>query len=425
MKSGISRRGRWTVPFLGRVGRRASVVGAAVGTLAVMSTGLAPSAFADDVHAKQWYLDDMLAERLWKVSTGKGIKVAVIDSGVNPATPSLKGKVLTDDVPAAASYGATRDYGGHGTSMAELIAGSGAGGGLQGLAPGARIIPVRTVLTTLTDKAERKKTASIPRAIRAAADSDAQIISMSFGAEYSDAEETSAIKYAAKKGKLMFAAAGNSGDQDNFIGFPAALPEVVGVGASDATGTVGKFSQSGDYIDLASPGVNVPTWCDATFKRYCQGKGTSQATAIASASAALIWSAHPKWTASQVLRVMIDTAGRDWPKNQPSKYLGYGLIRPAQNLIAGKGNPGAPDVDPITNEKTSVAGSTTGATPSASVPASSQPPKSTSGGETSAAGSTAKSSDGNDQLWIVLGAAAAVVVIGGGAFAVLRARRSG
>ncbi|MFE6753619.1 S8 family serine peptidase [Streptomyces sp. NPDC057684] len=390
-----------------------------------MSTGLAPSAVADDVHAKQWYLDDMLAERLWKVSTGRGVKVAVVDTGVNPATPSLKGKVLTEDVPAGASYGATRDYDGHGTTMAELIAGSGAGGGLQGLAPGARIIPVRTALTTLTDKAELKKTASVPAAIRAAADSDAQIISMSIGREFTDDAMEKAVKYAAKKGKLMFAAVGNAGDKDNFIGFPAAYPEVVGVGAADKTGTVGKFSQSGDYIDLAAPGVNVPTWCDATFKQYCPGKGTSQATAVASASAALIWSAHPKWTASQVLRVMIDTAGRDWPKNQPSKYLGYGLIRPAQNLIAGKGNPGAPDVDPITNEKTSVAGSTTGATPSASVPASSQPPKSTSGGETSAAGSSAKSSDGNDQLWIVLGAAAAVVVIGGGAFAVLRARRSG
>ncbi|MFE5685867.1 S8 family serine peptidase [Streptomyces sp. NPDC056512] len=399
-------------------------MGAAVGALAVMSTGLAPTAVADDVHAKQWYLHDMLAERMWKVSTGKGIKVAVIDSGVNPVTPSLKGKVLADDVPAAASYGATRDYDGHGTTMAELIAGSGAGDGLQGLAPGARIIPVRAALTTLTDEAELKKTASVPTAIRAAADSDAQIISMSLGREFTDDAMEKAVKYAATKGKLMFAAVGNDGDKDNFIGFPAAYPEVVGVGAADKTGTVGKFSQSGDYIDLASPGVNVPAWCDATFKQYCQGKGTSQATAIASASAALVWSAHPKWTASQVLRVMIDTAGRDWPKNQPSKYLGYGLIRPAQNLIAGKGNPGAPDVDPITNEKTSVAGSPTGATPSTSVPASSQPPKSTSGGGTSAAGSSAKSSDSNDQLWIVLGAAAAVVVLGGGAFAVVRAKRS-
>ncbi|MGW6360425.1 S8 family serine peptidase [Streptomyces sp. NPDC055092] len=425
MNSGTSRRGRWTALLVGRAGRRASVAGAALGALVVLSTGLAPSAVADDVRPQQWYLDKMLADRLWKVSTGKGIKVAVVDSGVNPSTASLTGKVLKDEVPAAAAYGATKDFGGHGTSMAELIAGSGAGGGLQGLAPGARIIPVRAKLDQLKDPAERKKTASIPQAIRAAADTDAQIISMSFGAEYSNDEEKSAVEYAAKKGKLMFAAVGNTGDRDNFIGYPAAYPQVVGVGATDATGTVGKFSQSGDYIDLAAPGVNVPTWCDATFKQYCPGKGTSQATAVASASAALIWSAHPKWTASQVLRVLIDTAGRDWPRNHPSKYLGYGLIRPAQNLIAGKGNPGAPDVDPITNEKTPVSGSTTGATPSASVPASSQPPKSTSGGETSAAGSSAKSSDGNDQLWIVLGAAAAVVVIGGGAFAVVRARRSG
>jgi subtilisin family serine protease len=113
---------------------------------------LAPSAVADDVRSQQWYLDKMLADRLWKVSTGKGIKVAVVDSGVNPSTASLTGKVLKDEVPAAAAYGATKDFGGHGTSMAELIAGSGAGGGLQGLAPGARIIPVRAKLDQLKDR---------------------------------------------------------------------------------------------------------------------------------------------------------------------------------------------------------------------------------------------------------------------------------
>ncbi|MFF3313215.1 S8 family serine peptidase [Streptomyces sp. NPDC002952] len=361
---------------------------------------------------------------MWKVSTGKGVKVAVLDTGIDTSTSSLQGQLLTGDIPKGVTYGATKDYDGHGTSMAELIAGTGRGGGIKGLAPGAKIIPIRVALSTLKDTAEFKRSPSPADAIRAAADTDAQIINMSFGSFVPDDEEKAAVKYAASKGKLLIAGAGNGGGSDNedFLGYPAAYPEVVGVGAADESGAVGEFSQSGDFISLAAPGLDVPVWCDNTFQRYCKNRGTSQASAIASAAAALVWSAHPEWTANQVLRVLIDTAARDWPKNTPSKYLGYGLIRPSANLLKGKGDPGPADVNPITNEKTPAGAA--GATPSTSVPASSQPPKSTSGGETSAAGSSSEPSDGNT-LWVVLGAVAAAAVIGGGGFAVLRARRNG
>lgn len=108
------------------------------------ATGLAPSAAAADAQARQWYLGPMQAERMWKTGTGKGVvKVAVIDSGVNADTPALKGQVLIDEVPEAVRYRATDDYTGNGTTMAELIAGTGAGGGLKGLAPGAKIVPYR------------------------------------------------------------------------------------------------------------------------------------------------------------------------------------------------------------------------------------------------------------------------------------------
>ncbi|CAM5235005.1 Serine protease OS=Streptomyces alboniger OX=132473 GN=CP975_26390 PE=3 SV=1 [Streptomyces alboniger] len=121
----------------------------------------------------------MKAEQMWKASTGKGVKVAVIDTGVNPNTPSLKGQVLADEAPKAVAYRATDDYKGHGTSMAELIAGTGADGGLQGLAPGAKIVPYRIDLKGLPGGAsEEKKTPDSWQAIRAAADTDAKIISM-------------------------------------------------------------------------------------------------------------------------------------------------------------------------------------------------------------------------------------------------------
>ncbi|MFD8218657.1 S8 family serine peptidase [Streptomyces sp. NPDC059697] len=398
-----------------------TTVGATLGALAVMSVGPAPAAAADDIQSHQWYLDAMNAQGLWKVSTGKGISVAVVDTGVNPDTNSLKGQVLPGVDATGTTGDETDDYTGHGTSMAELIAGTGSGGGLKGVAPGAKIIPIRTVLSGIGKKGEKQGDTSA-KAIRAAADSDAKIISMSFGTDFPIDGGLEAVQYAQSKGKLLIAGVGNSADiAKNYIGYPAKYPGVVGVSAINENGEVAKFSENGAYVDLASPGVDVPTWCDKTFKSYCpQSNGTSQATAITSGAAALIWSAHPKWTANQVLRVMIDTAGRDWPKSTPSRYLGYGTIRPAQVLLKGKGDPGAADVDPVTNKKTPALSA--GTSPSASASTSSQASNSTSGGQTSAAGSSSDSS-GNTTLWVALGAAAAVVVIGGGAFAVIRSRR--
>ncbi|MFG2480293.1 S8 family serine peptidase [Streptomyces fagopyri] len=390
----------------------------ALGALVVLSAGLAPGAAADDVQSKQWYLAPMKAAEMWKVSTGKGVKVAVIDSGVNPGTPSLKGQVLVDEVPKAVSYQVTQDYTGHGTSMAELIAGTGAGGGLKGLAPGAKIVPYRIVARGLKGEAEKKKTSTSAMAIRAAADSDAKIINMSYSSPASDPDEEAAVKYARSKGKLLIAGTGNNAEKFNLIGYPAAYPFVVGVAAADKSGKVGKFSEHGNYVDLAAPGLGVPTWCDATFRSYCTDQGTSMATAITSASAALVWSAHPDWTANQVLGSLIDTAGRDWPKNNPSNYLGYGLIRPRKVLEDTGIDPGPAKTDPLSYEN---GAGVTGASPSATAPASSKPPKSTSGDRTSAAGSSAESSGGTP--WGALAGAAAALVVAGGAFAVVRSRR--
>lgn len=423
MVPGISRRGRWSASFAVRSGRRVTAACSLIGALTVLSTGLAPSASAADVQSQQWYLSAMKADEMWKVSTGKGIKVAVVDTGVNLNTPSLKGQVLAGEVPKAVGYKATEDYDGHGTSMAELIAGTGAGDGLKGLAPGAKIVPYRLAMKDMKDGSEKEKAPELPDVIRAIADSDAKIISMSFGEDIERPDVLAAVEYARAKGKLMVAATGNDAQEKNFIGYPAAYPYVVGVAASDKSGTVGKFSEHGNYVDLAAPGLDVPTWCDNTFRSYCNGQGTSQATAIASASAALIWSAHPDWTANQVLASLIDTAGRDWAKDDPSTYLGYGLIRPRMVLEQSNFNPGGADTDPLARENATGVTDEAGNSPSAPASSSSPPSKATSGGQTSAAASTSDTSD-NTTMWIALGAAAAVLVIGGGAFAVLRSRRA-
>ncbi|WP_240965644.1 S8 family serine peptidase [Streptomyces zingiberis] len=413
--------------------RRSFCAVAVLSTLGATALGAAPTAAAQDVRSKQWYLDAMHAEEIWKKATGEGIKVAVIDSGVNAATPSLKGQVLKGKDLTDRSGDETSDYDGHGTNMAELIAGTGKGGGIQGLAPGAKIIPFRIQVGLPKGAINR---GSIPNAIKAAGDSDAQIISMSIGSEYFGAQEEEAIKYARSQGKLLLAAAGNNAKEGNGKSYPAAYPEVVGVAATGPDGKVADYSQHGEVIDLAAPANEIPLWCDATFKSYCDSNGgTSSATAIASASAALIWSANPDWTANQVLRVMIESAGRgeDWPEG-PSNYLGHGIVRPGAHINRGIGKPGAPDIDPLTNEKTgggnasdtsgsSDKGGSDSSTSESSEPASSQPGQDGSDDDTAVAGSDKTGNDGGSTGLLIAGAAA-VAALGGAGFFILRRRRT-
>ncbi|MGQ4422114.1 sortase-dependent protein, partial [Streptomyces violaceoruber] len=150
-------------------------------------------------------------------------------------------------------------------------------------------------------------------------------------------------------------------------------------------------------------------------------------------------SAHPDWTANQVTRALIDTAGRKWPKDEPTSTAGYGTIRPRSVLADPNYDAGEPYSDPLRKENTQegeklvteIPPASASAKPSSGATAPSQGAAGSSKDKQAAAGSddakTAAadtSSDSGSTLWIALGAAAAVVVIGGGVFAVLRARRA-
>ncbi|MFE6848055.1 type VII secretion-associated serine protease mycosin [Streptomyces sp. NPDC057686] len=371
----------------------------------------ATPAHAETIRSQQWHLDSMKADDIWKISTGNGITVAVIDSGVN-RIPELEGQVL----PGAAfpmgdaAEDKDNDHSGHGTGMAALIAATGkhpSGDGAYGLAPGAKILPIR-----VPDVLEDDNTPSLVAAIRYAADSNAKIINISLGRTgkpEGDRERADAVKYALSKGKLIFASAGNSGDTLNRLEYPAGTPGVVGVGAVDAKGEPTKESQHGPQVDLSAPGTDIVRACTGKTG-LCKSHGTSDASALASASAALLWSAHPNWTNNQVLRVLLNTAGKPTDGAPRNDYVGYGIVRP-RIAVPTPGDPGPADVFPLpdlaaADGKNSPAPSADGKKP-----------------ESGASQAEAKKDGGSSFLWIGLGLGACVL-IGGAVTAVVVRRRN-
>ncbi|MEU0810432.1 S8 family serine peptidase [Streptomyces sp. NPDC005970] len=412
--------------LLSSLGVRRRVLLALAGAVLVSVGGIAPPAEAQDIRSRQWYLDAMKADDMWKVSQGQGIVVAVIDSGVNASLPELRGQVLEGADASNKSLNPHQDPEGHGTNMATLIAGTGAGGGVKGLAPKAKILPVRNAAGDWDDPAD----AILGRSIRYAAGHGARIINISLGAIGLPKQfplTRAAVQYALKKGSLIFAASGNSGDENSPVELPAAIPGVAAVGAIDSNGKAAKWSTHGDQVALAAAGVDVITHCTES-NGLCKSWGTSQATAITSASAALIWSKHPKWTNNQVLRVMMQTASPPAGDVIPSSYLGYGSIRPRKVLLDGEGDPGPANVNPLLARE--------GATkpdPSASASASESPstdPQSTptatddKKGDKETVADPKKSDDSSSTLWIAIGAGIAVLLAAAVAIALVRRRGS-
>ncbi|MET7973961.1 type VII secretion-associated serine protease mycosin [Streptomyces mirabilis] len=396
-----------------RNGRLGSVVSGAVGLLLVGMT--ATPAHAETIREQQWYLTSMRAEQMWQTSTGKGITVAVIDSGVDDNLPDLKGRVLSglDEAPDSSGDEHT-SYDGHGTTMGLLIAGTGkanGGNGTFGLAPGAKILPIRVPdrgwdANKYSD--EFNEVAS--RGIRYAVDSGAKVINISMRAYRGSDELTEGVKYALNKGALIFAGVGNNATGE--VEYPAGTPGVVGVGAVGRNLSKTKESQYGPQVDMAAPGDEMYHACP-NGTDLCRSHGTSDATALASASAALIWSKHPTWTNNQVLRVMLNTIGGPTDGAKRNDSIGYGIVRP-RVALQNPGNPGPADAYPLPDFP-----ATASTSPSLGAAASKEPAAPAKDGKAAAEAS----SKDNDRsiLWIALGVGA--LILGGAVTAVVLGKR--
>ncbi|MGA9714726.1 MAG: S8 family peptidase [Aeromicrobium sp.] len=293
----------------------------------------------DTLRSKQWALTRFQAETAWKTSTGSGVVVAVIDTGVRAAHPDLKGQILKgyDFVEPGTS---AEDSNGHGTHVAGIIAAIADNRrGVAGLARRAKILPVRVL-----DSSGSGDTAAVARGIVWAVDHGAKVINLSLGSMWSDSAGRAAVEYAQSKNVVVVAAAGNDGCGlllGSPTSYPAAYPGVIGVGAIDSNGSTASYSSCGSWVDVVAPGTKVvSTMIEAPDrglgcpKTYCYLSGTSMATPYTAAAAALKIARIGKgWRASKVSALVLSTADDVGPRGRDSR-TGQGIINPRRLLAA-------------------------------------------------------------------------------------------
>ncbi|MFJ9354484.1 type VII secretion-associated serine protease mycosin [Streptomyces mirabilis] len=328
-----------------KASRRATQRAGALSVLLAASLALLPStaAHADGIRAQQWALDAMHTQQAWRTTKGQGITVAVLDTGVDDQHPDLAGNVLTGkDMVGFGAQRGDRAWARHGTAMAGIIAGHGHGvgngDGVLGIAPEAKILPVRVILEdgdSARTRARNTRGNALAEGIRWATDQGADVINLSLGDDSKSAHpepaEDAAVQYALKKGAVVVASAGNGGEKGDHISYPAAYPGVIAATAVDQNGTHASFSTRRWYATVSAPGVDVVI-ADPDDKYY-EGWGTSAASAFVSGAVALIKAAHPGLSPAQIKKLLEDTA-RNAPSGGRDDSRGFGFIDPAAAIEA-------------------------------------------------------------------------------------------
>ncbi|TDC72567.1 peptidase S8, partial [Micromonospora sp. KC606] len=307
---------------------------AAVAVL-VVAAGVAPlpaptPARADTVRGLQWYLDTLKIPAAHRITKGRGVTVAVIDSGVDPNVPDLRGQVLPGHgigADAAVDGRTDDDKVAHGTAMAGIIAGRGGGAMRQlGIAPEAKILPISTGWDTDPDE--------VAKGIRWAVDHGADVINMSFsGSGAGTPEQVAAVRYALEKNVVLVAAAGNTKQGDRGIGVPANIPGVIAVTGLGKNGAFFPGSTSGREAVLAAPMQDIisPRPTTVSANGFGVGSGTSEATAIASGVVALVRARYPDLDAANVVNRLIRTAQDRGPGGRDADF-GFGAVDPLPAL---------------------------------------------------------------------------------------------
>lgn len=298
-----------------------------------------PGAATDeDLNANAWQVHRLELERAWKYATGKGIRVAVIDTGVTTRISDYFDHELEYYNYAKAEP--TQDgfdcY--HGTGVAGLIAGkrpANSSRDYTGVAPDAEVISIRALEKSPgsggEDQEDEQETlAPTIKGIKKAIELKVDIINISQSGGHSSSY-AAAIQQAQQAGILVVAAAGNGGPGAG-ASYPAAYPGVVAVGSTDRNDRPSEFSQSADdmAISVAAPGSEILRLQPSGNRgqAFETDRGTSFAAPQVSGLAALIMERYPKMTAEEVKRRLETTSDLPGGRSVPDPLLGYGIVNP-------------------------------------------------------------------------------------------------
>jgi membrane-anchored mycosin MYCP len=258
---------------------------------------------------------------VWPLTEGKGVTVAVVDSGVD-YTSQLAGRVK-----AVPLVGGPADCVGHGTAIAAIIAASdqqAQGNSFEGVAPEARILSIKV------NEQETGSAATLAQGIRDAALLKAGVINVSVTTRNVPGL-AAAVAFALRQGSVIVAAGGNDEGTENCVGpcYPASYPGVLSVGAVASDGSLGPFSSQSSNVAVTAPGVNVTSAYPGSGFQVNDLNGTSYATAFVSGVAALVRAHYPRMSAAEVVRRIELTAN-----GNAGPGTGDGLVDPLQAVTA-------------------------------------------------------------------------------------------
>jgi subtilisin family serine protease len=271
-----------------------------------------------------WGVDRIDADLAWEVSTGSGINVAIIDTGIDKDHPDLvdnimggvnfvkiKGKIIADQWD---------DDNGHGTHCAGIVAAVDNDIGVIGVAPEAYLYGVKVL-----DRRGSGYVSDVILGIQWSIEDEMDVISMSLGTSSDVQSLHDACDAAYAAGIVVVAAAGNSGDTDpdDDVIYPAKYSSVIAVAATDDTNTRASWSGDGPEVELAAPGVAIySTWKGG---EYDTKSGTSMAAPHVAGTAALVLAANPGLNPDDV-RATLQAAADDLGAEGFDNYYGHGLV---------------------------------------------------------------------------------------------------
>ena len=293
-------------------------------------------ASADAIRDRQYWLSDYGFTQAWKITKGAGVKVAVIDTGIDVSHPDLLGSVIQGvdiSTPSAlVEQTPVQDFGYHGTMVASLLAGRGHGKnlGLIGVAPESQLISVAMRFDLQPQNTDEQVAAGIHYAV----DAGAKVINLSLTRNSKDWPGLwdEAFQYAFDNDVVVVAAAGNRASGTDQVGAPATIPGVSVVAGADKNANISnQASTDGLTIGVSAPATDlVSAYPGGDYKIW---SGTSGAAPIVSGLVALIRSKYPQLDANNVINRVISTATKMTDETYSTQY-GYGLIDPQKALTA-------------------------------------------------------------------------------------------